>query len=298
VRAPLPTPPLLQRPAAGTMLPGWTYAVMVSLLLRGNTYGIITARSGASMLPAQVELVHPDRMQVRLSGEGLVEYRLGGTVYDPADVWHVKAYEMPGSMVGLSPVSYAKQAIGLGLAAERFGGQLFGSGAVPAAILRNTQKTVRGDQAEEVKARFKEAVAGRDVFVTGADWSYAAVAISPEEAQFIEARKFQVAEIARVFGVPAELIGGDPTGSHTYTSVEQRGAEYLTFSLRPWLVRLETAIGALLPPGQYVRFNSGGLLKPTLRDRYEAHKLAIEAGFLTVNEVRQLEDRPPLEQAA
>jgi HK97 family phage portal protein len=292
-REPLPTPLLLRQPAARTPLPDFLHATMVSLLLRGNAYAVVVARSGASMLPAQVELAHPDQVAVRLTDDG-IEYRVGGRVVDRDDIWHVKGFCVPGSLVGLSPVEYARQAIGLGLAQERYGAQWFGSGSIPAGILRNTQKTVHGPAAEEVKARFKETVEGRDVFVTGADWQYTAISIAPEDSQFVESRKFQIGEVARLFGVPAEMIGGDPTGSHTYTSVEQRSAEFLTYSLRVWLTKLEVALARLLPRNQFVKFNAGGLLRTDLKTRYESYRLGLEGGWLTLDEVRQLEDLPPL----
>jgi HK97 family phage portal protein len=118
-RDPITTPAILVEPAAGQPLHEFVYSTMVTLLLRGNAYGLVTARQGASMLPAQVELVHPDRVTVRVDPEtGRVVYTFLGREVDRADVWHVRAFTMPGSILGLSPVEYARQAIGLGLAAE------------------------------------------------------------------------------------------------------------------------------------------------------------------------------------
>jgi phage portal protein BeeE len=111
-------PPLLRQPAAGMSLNEWLYAVMVSLLLRGNAYGIVTGRSGSTLLPAQVDLAHPDRLGVTVTPDGRVQYRLNGEELLPDDVWHVRAYTFPGAVLGLSPVEYARQTIGLGLAAR------------------------------------------------------------------------------------------------------------------------------------------------------------------------------------
>jgi phage portal protein BeeE len=114
-RDPLPElPPLLRTPAAGMSLNEWLYAVMVSLLLRGNAYGIVTGCSGSTLLPAQVDLAHPDRLGVTVLPDGRVQHRLDGKELDPADVWHVRAYAFPGTVLGLSPVEYARQTIGLG----------------------------------------------------------------------------------------------------------------------------------------------------------------------------------------
>jgi HK97 family phage portal protein len=135
-RDPLPElPPLLRQPAAGMTLNEWLYAVMVSLLLRGNAYGVVTGRSGSTLLPAQVDLAHPDRLAVTVTPDGRVQYRLNGEELLPDDVWHVRAYTFPGAVLGLSPVEYARQTIGLGLAAEKFGAQFFGDGSIPAGVI-------------------------------------------------------------------------------------------------------------------------------------------------------------------
>jgi HK97 family phage portal protein len=129
-RDPLPLPPLLQRPSADfPELTDWCWAVMASLLLRGNAWGVITARAGAGLLPAQVDLAHPDQVTVQEHAGEPPVIRVGGQEVDRADLFHVKAYPFPGSMVGLSPIAYAREAIGLGVAAEKFGAQFFGEGA-------------------------------------------------------------------------------------------------------------------------------------------------------------------------
>jgi HK97 family phage portal protein len=120
------------------------------------------------------------------------------------------------------------------------------------------------------------------------------LSIKPEESQFIDTIGANVRSIARVYGVPSEMIEGNTAGPLAYTSPEMRSIDFLTWSIRPWLVKLERAISGLLPRTQYVRFNAGGMVRASLKDRYEAHRIAIEAGFLTVNEVRELEDLPPL----
>jgi HK97 family phage portal protein len=293
-RDPLPTPPLLRRPSADFELHDWLAAVMTSLLLRGNAYGLVTARAGAGLLPAQVDLAHPDRVGVTVNGDGLVEYRFGGQLQDPADVWHVKAFPFPGSPVGLSPVEYAKESIGLGLASERYGGKFFADAAIPAGVLTSDQR-IGEEAAERLQARWEQRHKGkRRIAVLGDGAKFQAITIAPEEAQFIETQKMNVATICRLYGVPPEMVGGETAGHMAYTSPEMRSLDFLQFSLRPWLYRVERAVSRLLPSTQQAKFNAGGFVRVALKDRYEAHRIAIEAGFLTVNEVRELEDRPPL----
>jgi HK97 family phage portal protein len=309
-RDPLPElPPLLRTPAAGMSLNEWLYAVMVSLLLRGNAYGIITARSGATLLPSQVDLAHPDRLAITVLPDGRVQHRLNGKEIPAADVWHVRAYTFPGTVLGLSPVEYARQTIGLGLAAERFGAKFFGDGATPTGILYADRdpgpKAVKDLKAEWMAAHSNrrdagpyaaEQPGGRAPAVL-AGVKFEPISVNAEESQFLGTLDANVNAIARLYGVPPEMIGGTTAGPLAYTSPEMRSLDLLTYTIRGWLVRLENAISALLPSNQYARFNAGGLVRVDLKSRYEAHEIALRAGFLTVNEVRELEDRGPLPDA-
>jgi HK97 family phage portal protein len=292
-REPLQPPPILITPAAGWALHDWLEAVMRSLLLRGNAYGLVVAR-GANLRPSQVELIHPDAMTVRVNREGMVEYRLHGKPQPAEDIWHVRAFRMPGLVEGLSPIEYARQSIGLGLAVERYGATWFADGGVPPGTFKNTEQTVDQEQADEIKGRLVHAIRTRQPMVHGRDWQFTPVAVKPKESQFIETAKLNVAAIARLFGVPPEMIAGEAGNSLTYASVEMRGIDFLTFGVRPWLVRLETAISALLPRGQFIRFNPGGLLKATTKESYEALEIGIRSGLLTPNEARAKQDLPPL----
>ena len=292
----LALPALLVRPAAGQPRHDWLYQVMVSLLLRGNAYGIITARSGATLLPSQVELVKPDLVGVERH-DGVTTYRINGAIIEASDVWHVRAYPAPGAITGLSPVDYARQTIGLGLAAEKFGAQFFGDGATPSGVLSTDQK-LTADQAKTVAAEWRAAHGDhRKTAVLAAGLKFAPISINPDESQFLDAQKFTVAQVARVFGVPPEMIGSESGGSLTYANVESRGLDFLRYSIQPWLIRLEVALSELLPRNQTVKFNANGLLRATTRERYEAHKIALDAGFLTIDEVRALEDLQPLQPA-
>jgi HK97 family phage portal protein len=293
-RDPLPElPPLLRTPAAGMSLNEWLYAVMVSLLLRGNAYGIVTGRSGSTLLPAQVDLAHPDRLGVTVLPDGRVQYRLNGKELDPADVWHVRAYTFPGTVLGLSPVEYARQTIGLGLAAEKFGAQWFGDGAVPSGVIY-TDRDTKEQGAKHFKAEWMAALRNKrePAVIYGA--KYEPISVKPEESQFLGTLDANVNSIARLYGVPPEMIAGTTAGPLAYTSPEMRSLDLLTYTVRGWLVRLENAISALLPSTQYARFNAAGMVRVDLKSRYEAHEIALRAGFLTINEVRELEDRGPL----
>jgi HK97 family phage portal protein len=295
-RDPIPTPRLLTRPSADfPELADWLWAIMASLLLRGNAWGVVTDRRGAGLLPSQVDLVHPDRVAVTINGDGLRVVRVNGVEQNPADLFHVKAYPWPGQLEGLSPIAYAREAMGLGLAAEKYGAAYFGDAMVPSAVLESDQD-IKRESAQRLKAEYTALLRRRrrDIAVLGSGAKLHAIAISPDESQFIQTQKFNVSTICRFYGVPPEMMAGETAGHEAYTSPEMRGTDFLTFTLRPWLYRVERAVSGLLPSTQNARFNAGGFVRATLLDRYTAHKLGIEAGWLLRSEVRELEDRPPV----
>jgi phage portal protein BeeE len=137
-REPLPDlPPILRVPAAGTNLPDFLYAALQSLLIRGNAYGLIVDRAGAGLLPSQVELLAPERVGVQVDGR--VIWRIDGQEVDPASIWHVRAFTTPGQVLGLSPIGHARQAIGLGIGAEKYAAKFFGQSAIPSGVLTTDQ---------------------------------------------------------------------------------------------------------------------------------------------------------------
>jgi HK97 family phage portal protein len=293
-RDPIPTPPLLQRPSADfPELSDWLWAVMASLLLRGNAWGVITDRAGPGLLPAQVDLVDPDAVSVSNDGRWVVP--IGGQEQDRADLFHCRAYPWPGKLEGLSPIAYARESIGLGIAAEKYGARFFGDSGIPSGYLYS-EREIRGQESiDKLKAEWNNAHKGRRGTAVLAGVKYQNLSIAPEEAQFLGTIKANAAAICRIFRVPAGMMAGvELAGREDYSSPEQRATDFLTFTLRPWLHRVERAVSRLLPSTQVAKFNAGGMVRATLLDRYQAHKLAIEGGWLTRNEIRALEDRPPL----
>ena len=289
-RTPLPDlPPLLRQPSATMNLPDWLYAALQSLLLRGNCYGQIVDRAGAGLLPAQVELLSPDTVQVEANSR--VIYRVNGEEVDPATIWHVKAFTTAGSVVGLSPIQHARQAIGLGLGAEKFAAKVFGTGGIPVGIL-STERDVDQEIADTWRARWRQQ--DRGIAVLGGGAKFQPVTLPPEASQFLETTQANIRTIARYFGVQPELIGADSGNSLTYANVEQRALDFLQFCLRRWIVTMETAISGLLSSTTTVKFNAAGLVRTDLLTRYQAHESAIRAGWKLRSEVRELEDLPPI----
>ncbi|SRR6266704_2784244 len=308
-KQPLPLPPLLRQPSADADLADFLAMTMTSLCLRGNAYGVVTQRHGGLLLPQQIELVHPDVVQpprVGATGEDNV-YRVNGKPYEPADVWHPRAYRIPGSNVGLSPIRYAAQSIGLGLGAESFGAAFFGDRdaagpGIPKGYLQNVARKIGPEQAAEVRSAWFQALGGRrDLPILGSDWAYKTVSIAPNESQFLETTRANVAVIARYFRVPPELVASESGNSLTYANMESRDLSFLVYGVTPWLTRLERAINPLLPKTQYCKFATGGFARAALKPRYDAYGVALgngqTPGWLTVDEVRALEDLEPMGEA-
>jgi HK97 family phage portal protein len=294
-RDPIPTPPLLQRPSGDhPELSDWLWAAMASLLLRGNCWGLISDRAGPGLLPAQVDLLDPDRVTVDTASDpGRTIIRIGADTYERSEVWHIKAYPRAGSIEGMSPIAYARESIALGIAAERYGARFFGDAAIPTGYLHSEQP-IKDDTVKRMKAEWENAHHGRRGTAVLAGVKYQPLSLAPDESQFLGTQRANVATICRIFGIAPEQMGGETAGHEAYTSPEQRSLDFLSYSLRPWLHRLERSISTLLPSTQTAKFNAGAFLRATTKERYEAHEIGIRAGFLTRDEVRDLEDRPPL----
>lgn len=293
--------PLLTDPATSLSLIGWRYAVMSSLLLRGNAYGLITD-VGTNGWPTKIELLHPDDVTPRMvDGEWQFFTRGVSDPINPSDLWHVSAYDSPGSPVGMSPIAHAASSVGLGLEAQEHGLAWFAEGAHPSSILYSDDKELTAEKARGIKQAIKSSWRAGETAVLGSGLKWEAVQVAADEAQFLETIAANAAMICQWFGVAPEMVGAaSPSGgSITYANREQRALDFLTFTLRPWLVRFEEAMTRLTPRPYVVRFNTGALLKTDLKTRYESYALALNgpSPWLTVDEVRRFEDRPPMEVA-
>lgn len=277
--------------------PDWVYASMVSYLLRGNKYGKIVERDTRGGFPTQVPLYHPDSVRGWLDqNSGRPTWRVNGIEVPPSDVWHRRAYALPGSLLGLSPIAYQAQTIGLGLAAQRFGIEFFEDGANPTGMLINSEMDLNKEVSATAKERFIAAMNGRrEPVVMGKGWSWQQISIAPEESQFIATQQFTSAECARIYGpgVP-EILGYETGNAQTYANVEQRNLHLLVYTLDPWLSRLERELTAMLPRPRFARIDRSALLRTDQLTRYKTHAIAIASRFEAPSEVRTYENMPPM----
>jgi HK97 family phage portal protein len=284
----------LSQPTVDLDFTSWCTQVLTSLLLHGNAY-IAVMRSEGRI----VELVPLDPTKVLVRRDrGRKVYIIAGMPYT-GEILHLKGLMMPGSDVGLSPIEYARQSIGLGLASVKFGAQFFeGEGNMPGVIEmpgRAQPETMKAI-ADSWRRRRREGGRGLPgVLQEGAMWK--PTGVTNEQAQFLATRQFTAAEIAgQMFMVdPTELGIGVQGQSLTYANLEQRNTRFVRVTLLPWIVRIEKALSDLMAQPRYVKFNINALLRGDLKTRYESYAIGISAGFLEVNEPRDWEELPPLE---
>lgn len=290
------TPSYLLDPAGdGNGRADWCYQLLMSWLLRGNAYGDIldTSRTGT---PTQVALHHPDEVSGWLEDGRPVWTVAGRRVAEPARFWHQRVNPVPGRVLGLSPIAFHATTIGLSITSTRFGEQWFRDGAHPSAMLTNELAEIDQPQAQVIKDRFLAALRGtREPVVLGKGWQYKAIQINPEESQFLKTQAYTEAQCCRIFGPGfAEVLGYESGGSMTYANVESRAVILLVHSLDKWLCRLERAFSEMLPRPQYVHLDRSSLLRTTTLDRYRAHQLSLAGQWRTPNEIRALENLPPV----
>lgn len=272
--------------------------VMLSLLTEGNAY-IATPRDRMGT-PTSLVVLDPHRISVDTVA-GRPRYRAGSDEFGPLEMLHIRGMTMPGSLLGLSPIAYARESIDLGLAAQRFGSSFFANGALPGAVIET-----EGSMSDEAIRRFTETWnaghqgvgnASRVGVLTGKA-KLTKVSVTPEDSQFLETRQFQVPDIARIFGVPPHLIADASNSTSWGSGLAEQNLAFGQFSLRPWIERIEESLGRLLTThglsNVFARLNLDALLRAGTKERYQAHAVGLKYQFLEVNEVRAMEDLPPM----
>lgn len=292
LRTPVDLPELFMQPSPVGTVYDWWHRCMVSLLLRGNAFGVVQAFDQFGF-PRLMEWAHPDSVRVDESGPAPV-YTFRGRVIPSDRMVHVVAYAQPGRVVGLSPVSAFKMTLETGYRAQESTRNWYRTAGKPLGHLRKTNKTMDPSEAQVAKERYRSSVKDGDVLVTGADWELNPITISATDAQFLEAIKATATQVAAIYGVSPERIGGESGKSLTYSTVEGDTLHELTWAVRPWLVRLESVFTSLMPRPNFVRFNPDAMIRVDLKSRYEAHEISLRNEWQTINEVRALEDKPPV----
>lgn len=300
-RQKIPLPALLRKPSVEGTLYDWLFRAMTSMIYRGNAVGLVTGRDGMGF-PTGIEWLNPDWVHVQdqnISGPGSFLQPLWyyhGRLMVREDLVHIPWFVLPGRVWGLSPIAAYAATVNVGLAAQIYSQDWFKSGGAPMGVWKNTEVEIDADQAEIMKQRALVAQRKHEPVVHGKDWTYdVPVTLSQQDAAFVETMRLSATQIAAIYGIPPEMIGGE-TGSTsiTYATTEQHSINFLQFALLPWLTKLESALFEILPAPQYVKFNADALIRVDSATRWSNHKIARDAGLMSVDEIRALEDMPPL----
>ncbi|HGD5729113.1 TPA: phage portal protein [Streptococcus agalactiae] len=278
--------------------------IMSHLLIWGNAY-VQIIRDKAGRVISLYPLL-PDKMSVHRDDSGKLYYKYqrqteenpnfkgkGTVLLKQEDILHVPGLGFDG-LIGYSPIAMAKNAIGMTLATENYGAAFFKNGANPGGVLEHPgilkdPKRVR----DSWNAVYNGATNAHKVAVLEEGMKYTQVGIPPEEAQFLQTRKFQINEIARLYRIPPHMVGDLEKSS--FSNIEQQSLEFVKYTLDPWVVRLEQAFkrSLFLPEEKkryLIKFNVDGLLRGDYQSRMNGYAIARQNGWLSTNDIRELED--------
>ena len=270
--------------------------LMSHLLLWGNAYAQII-RDGRGF-PIALYPILSDRMAVdrNESGELVYTYQSdkGQVKLRRENILHIPGLGFDG-LIGYSPIAMAKNAVGLALATEDYGATFFANGANPGGVLEHPG-VIKPEQADRLRESWQSQFGGANahkVAVLEEGLKFHQMSIPPEQAQFLETRKFQINEIARIFRVPPHMVGDLEKSS--FSNIEQQSLEFVKYTLDPWVVRWEQSLQqALILPSEkatiFIKFNLDGLLRGDYQSRMQGYSTGIQNGFMSVNDVRGLED--------
>lgn len=282
--------------------------LMTHLLIWGNAYAQII-RDGRGQVLALYPLL-PDRVSVKRDDKGELYYVYqrseedkpnfkdkGNIILKKSEVLHVPGLGFDG-LIGYSPIAMAKNAVGMTLATEEYGASFFANGANPGGVLEHPG--ILKDPSK-VRDSWNQVYQGTNnshkVAVLEEGMSYKTIGIPPNEAQFLETRKFQINEIARLYRIPPHMVGDLEKSS--FSNIEQQSLEFVKYTLDPWVVRFEQAFQkALLLPDEkknyFIKFNVDGLLRGDYQSRMNGYAIGRQNGWLSTNDIRRLEDMNPL----
>lgn len=282
--------------------------LMSHLLIWGNAYAQII-RDGAGRVVGLYPLL-PNQMDVDRDAKGNLVYTysrqsdenpnfktMGDITLRSDEVLHIPGLGFDG-LVGYSPIAMAKNAVGMTLACEEYGASFFANGANPGGVLEHPGVLKDPSKVRESwNSVYKGVTNAHKVAVLEEGMKYHQIGIPPEEAQFLETRKFQINEIARLYRIPPHMVGDLEKSS--FSNIEQQSLEFVKYTLDPWVIRWEQALQkALLLPGEkgkyFIKFNVDGLLRGDYESRMNGYATGRQNGWFSTNDIREMENMNPI----
>jgi HK97 family phage portal protein len=271
----------------------WVQTSVLHLLLYGNAYTVPQYEDGEAVA---LWPIPPDRVAIKSAPDGTYSYRVTHASgeqkdYLPSELLHFRIFSLDG-VIGLSPIEYHRLTFEIDAASRVFAVNLYANGGRPSGVLSYPSR-LREEQIVNIRSSWKQVHGGTTgvgsicILENGA--KYESIAIPPEQLQFIAQQKFSVETIARIFGVPPHLIGA--MDKPTYASVEQQALEFLQYTLQPIVTSLEKTIqSVLLEEPLFYKFNIASFERSDIKTRYAAYATGRQWGWLSVNDIRELED--------
>ena len=295
-----PRPAWVQQPDIDTTKEAFYGALIVSLLLDGN--GFVRVFRDAQGRVVNMTVLNPAKVEIRKDKVGSVVYTHEGEnkPLNKSEIIHIPDVVRPGEIRGISRVISLKDNFGLAIALESYAARFFGQGATTSGIIEfpgNLSPEQAKNLVDGFDARHKGFRKSHKTGVLSGGAKYVQTTMENDRAQFIDSRRMAVEDVARAFNIPPHLLG--LPGTNTYSSVEQNNIAFVTHTLRPIVQKLETAFTPLMAsePGgatAFIKFTLDGLLRGDANSRFTAYSTGLQAGYLTINDIRRLEDLPPV----
>lgn len=282
--------------------------LMSHLLIWGNAYAQII-RDGAGRVLGLYPLL-PDKMEVQRDDKGNIYYvysrnsdenptfkEYGNIKLKAEDVLHIPGLGFDG-LIGYSPIAMAKNAVGMTLACEEYGASFFANGANPGGVLEHPGVLKDPSKVRESwNSVYRGVNNAHKIAVLEEGMKYQQIGIPPEEAQFLETRKFQVNEIARLYRIPPHMVGDLDKSS--FSNIEQQSLEFVKYTLDPWVIRWEQSLQrSLLLPGEkgkyFIKLNVDGLLRGDYQSRMNGYAVGRQNGWFSANDIREMENMNPI----
>ncbi|MCB6196775.1 phage portal protein [Acetatifactor sp. DFI.5.50] len=282
--------------------------LMSHLLIWGNAYAQII-RDGAGRVLGLYPLL-PDKMEVQRDDKGNIYYvysrnsdenptfkEYGNIKLKAEDVLHIPGLGFDG-LIGYSPIAMAKNAVGMTLACEEYGASFFANGANPGGVLEHPGVLKDPSKVRESwNSVYRGVSNAHKIAVLEEGMKYQQIGIPPEEAQFLETRKFQINEIARLYRIPPHMVGDLDKSS--FSNIEQQSLEFVKYTLDPWVIRWEQSLQrSLLLPGEkgkyFIKLNVDGLLRGDYRSRMNGYAVGRQNGWFSANDIREMENMNPI----
>jgi len=290
-----PKPDWVNKPDLDTTREAFYGQAIVSLLLDGNAFIRVFTKNGEIV---NMTVLNPQQVKIERASYGQVTFKVEGEkrTLTPAEIIHIPDVVRPGAIRGVSRVDTLKENFGLALALENYAAKFFGQGATTQGIIEFPDE-LTAEQAKQLAQSFDSRHKGwgraHKTGVLSAGAKYRETSVNNDQAQFIDSRRMAVEDVARAFNVPPHLLG--LPGTNSYASVEQNNLAWVTHCLRPIIQKIENALSPLLalaPNGTdaFIKFNIDGLLRADINSRMSAYSTGLQSGFLSINDVRRLED--------